>query len=88
MKIGGQYKFEFVGPGDWTDLAKEVGFEPSEVIGYVRDLIARVPGQALDVPRECRAAGLNTPALDRLVDGLWERLKSLAHTYGAEELRR
>jgi serine/threonine-protein kinase HipA len=86
MKIGGEYRFESVGPSDWEETAKETDFEPEKVIAYLRDLIARVPGQALSVLHDCRASGLRTPALDRLVDGLWGRLRSLAQRYGAEEL--
>ncbi len=86
MKIGDEYEYERVNRADWAKTSNASGTKPDQVLAHLRDMISRVPGQALSVYHECRAAGLTSPTLDKLIDGIWARAKSLTGKYGAEEM--
>lgn len=88
MKIGGHYEMDRIGIGHWTELATKAGLEdPENATAHVRDLIYRLPGEALSLLHECRQVGLSTPVLDALVDAVWQRCRELARSYGAEAMQ-
>jgi serine/threonine-protein kinase HipA len=84
MKIGGHYESDRIQPRHWEALCTEAGLPAESGIAHVRDLLARLPGEALGLLHACRADGLNAPVLDKLVDALWVRCRTLAAIYGAE----
>lgn len=86
MKIDDRYDMDRILPRHWENLAAACGFDGDRVIGYVRDILARAPGLALGVLKDCRDAGLDSPVLDTLIDVLWTRVRALAKTYGASAM--
>ncbi len=84
MKIGGHYEMDEIMPRHWQLFARDADYDPARALAQVRDLLARLPGEALGQLHECRAAGLKAPILDQLVDALWVRAKTLAVQYGTE----
>ncbi len=86
MKIGGHYAMDEVTPRHWQLFAETAAFAPERALVHVRDLLARLPGEALGLLHDCRREGLAAPILDQIVDGLWDRAKILARSYGAELL--
>ena len=86
MKIGGKYAMDEIMPRHWERFATEAKFDSSRALGHVRDLIMRLPGEALWLLQRCRTDGLQSAHLDTLVDALWFRTKALASIYGAEQM--
>lgn len=85
MKIGGKYEMDEIMPHHWERFAEEAGFDKARALAQVRDIIFRLPGEALSLLSQCRAEGLKSDHLSRLVDDLWQRDKLLAAIYGAEQ---
>lgn len=87
MKIGGRYEMDRIHLGNWNAFSAEVGLDAEQTIADMRDIVFRLPGEALALLHQCRAEGLASPHLDTLVDALWQRAKALAAEYGAEPLQ-
>lgn len=86
MKIGGKYEFDAIRPPHWQEFAEQAGYDPERALGHVRDLVFRIPGEALALLYQMRQQGLPSPHLDLLVDAMWARCKTLALIYGAEAI--
>jgi hypothetical protein len=81
MTIGGEGRWRSIGPTHWEKAARLCGYPPAEMLAHVRDIVARAPGAARLVLKQCRDAGLKTPTLMRLVEQLELRCKALASDY-------
>lgn len=86
MKIGGKYELDGIHPVHWQQLAREAKLDAARALGHVRDIVFRLPGEALALLHACRKEGLMSPFLDILVDALWQRARMLATIYGAEPM--
>lgn len=84
MKIGGHYEMDRILPRHWEQFASDANFSGDRAIAHVRDLLARVPGEALGELHAFQAIGLTAPVLPNLVDALWHRARQLAAHFGAE----
>jgi serine/threonine-protein kinase HipA len=86
MKIGGKYEMDEIMPSHWERLADGAGFDKERALAHVRDIIFRLPGEALSLLYQCRVDGLKSEHLSKLADELWARAKTLAAIYGAEQM--
>ena len=86
MKIGGKYEMDEIRPVHWQTMAREAGLNPNRPEAHVRDILYRLPGEALSLLQRCTVAGLTTIHLDTLVDALWSRTRKLANIYGVEPM--
>jgi serine/threonine-protein kinase HipA len=86
MKIGGKYEIDRILPSHWQAFAEEADIDAARTLAYVRDALMRIPGEALSLLHAAHAEGLTSPHLDTLVDSLWQRCRTLAAVYGAEQL--
>lgn len=75
------------GEGRWRNRADALGKScaplrlPACGRPHARDIVARAPAAARQVLKQCHGAGLQTPALIRLVDQLQLRCKASALDY-------
>ncbi|WP_135212128.1 type II toxin-antitoxin system HipA family toxin [Vitreimonas flagellata] len=81
MTVGGEGRWRSIGPTHWEKAARLCGYPPADALAHVRDIVARAPAAARQVLKQCRSAGLETPALVRLVEQLDLRCKALAPDY-------
>lgn len=86
MKIGGKYEMDAIQPSHWESFAAAASFDAGRALGHVRDILIRLPGEALAALHQCRREGIASKHLDVLVDALWQRCRGLAVVYGVEEL--
>jgi serine/threonine-protein kinase HipA len=84
MSIGKHAEFGRVMPRHWVAQARASAMDPAQVVGDVRDLIARCPDLAAQKTRQCLAAGIDHPVLATLVDRIAARCRTLATVYGQE----
>ncbi len=77
MTIGGEGRWHSIAPVHWEKAARACGYPPAEALAHVRDIVMRAPKEAHRQLAACRKAGLATPVLKRLVDGLEWRCADL-----------
>ncbi len=68
MKVGGEYRVEWIRRRHWERLAAAVKLKPADVVELIAGLADRLPGAMEEVVAEARAAGLEHPSIDPLVD--------------------
>ncbi|WP_202948626.1 hypothetical protein [Novosphingobium sp. AP12] len=70
MKIGGKYRLREISMRNWEKLCEEVALDPVKVFGRIREMAARLPGEAMKVRGGMQAAGMNHRLVDRLTECL------------------
>ena len=88
MSVDRHYEFSSILPRHWFAQAAACGMDGDMLLQDIRDLLLRMPDEAAATLSACRAAGLTTPVLTALADGLAVRCSRLAERYGSEELVR
>lgn len=84
MSVDGAYHIDRIQPRHWEAQARKCDYDPDRALAHVRDLIARIPGEARHLLAECKKEGSATTDLTRLVTLLVERCTTLAARYGSE----
>lgn len=72
-RIGGAYEIEAIGPRQWRRFAAEVRLPAERVIDACLDMAGRLPSTLADSARRARAAGLDHPIIERMVERLTAR---------------
>lgn len=88
MSVDRHYEFGRILPRHWFAQAAACGMDGDMLLQDIRDLLLRMPDEAAATLSACRTAGLTTPVLTALADGLAVRCSRLAEQYGSEELVR
>ncbi|WP_207623079.1 type II toxin-antitoxin system HipA family toxin [Falsiroseomonas algicola] len=82
LKVGGHYDLALQ-PRHWERLAMACRVDPGEVLATIRRLLAVLPDAASAVVLQCKASGLAHSVLDRLLDLIAARCRTLQATgYG------
>ena len=84
MSVDGTYHIDRIQPRHWEAQARKSDYDPDRALAHIRDLIARIPGEARHLLAECKKEGLATADLSKLVRLLVERCTTLAARYGSE----
>lgn len=84
MSVDGYYHLDRILPRHWEAQARKSGYDPDRAIAHIRDLIARLPGEARALLAECKKEKSATTDLSRLVTMLVDRCRALAESYGSE----
>jgi serine/threonine-protein kinase HipA len=84
MSIDRQYRFDRLQPRHWEAQARAAGFSADRMLGHIRDILARLPDNAISLVTTFRAEGMHTAELDKLVTLLIERCEVLISLYGCE----
>lgn len=84
MRINSYYRPEQIFPRHWEALAQKCGFPRDEMIGMLRNLIARLPALAQATATAIREDGINHQVLDQLAEAIVQRCEQLADRYGQE----
>ncbi|HKJ61131.1 MAG TPA: HipA domain-containing protein, partial [Hyphomicrobiales bacterium] len=84
MSIDGKYKVHQIMPRHWEAEAKKSGFDAARALAHIRDIIARLPDEALTFQKQCKDDRADANDLTKLVDLIADRCSALARTYGAE----
>lgn len=80
MKIGGEYRVYNIGLRQWRKLATELGFDQSEILSRVKNLISVAPERVAYVREQTLRAGLTHPIIDRLAAALTTRAEQCLRT--------
>ena len=86
MSVGKQYFLEDICPRHWEDEARKCGYGPDRALAHVRDVVARLPDEAMQLSAICKSEGLATGDIGSLVDLLCARCGELAQLYGSEPM--
>jgi hypothetical protein len=86
MTVGKQYFLEDICPRHWEDEARKCGYSPDRALAHVRDVVARLPDEAMQLSAICKSEGLATGDIGSLVDLLCARCSELAQLYGSEPM--
>ncbi len=84
MSVDGTYHIDRIQPRHWEAQARKCDYDPDRALAHIRDLIARIPGEARHLLAECKKEGLATADLSKLVTLLVKRCTTLAARYGSE----
>ena len=84
MSVDGYYHIDRILPRHWEDQARKCGYDADRALAHIRDLIARIPGEARKLQSDCKKEGVTMPDLSKLVALLVDRCTTLASNYGSE----
>lgn len=70
MTIGGRKYVDEIRPQHWARTAERGGYPPERAMAQVTDMADRLPDLATGVRTACRAADVDHPILDKLVDAI------------------
>lgn len=70
MKIGGKYLLHEIFPRHFVRAAHQCTFQSDTLLAMLQQMAEQLPDLASDTAAECRAAGLEHPVFDRLVDAI------------------
>jgi len=73
MKIGGRYRLHEIGVRQWRELARELRLDANELVDRLRAMAGALPDRADLVRLRAREAGLESAAVDALVELLGAR---------------
>lgn len=86
MSIDRQYRFDKIQPRHWAAQARAAGYTPERMLAHIRDLIARLPDEALSLVKVFEKEGMHSAELDTLVDLFADRCKALSDVFGSEAM--
>lgn len=87
MSIDRRYRFDEIQPRHWETQARRSGFSSDQALAHVRDIIARLPDEALSLYKTFEKEGMHSTELRGLVELLIERATKLATLYGSETMQ-
>ena len=83
MSIGGEYRYDKIGPRHWYEQANACKLNPDATLDMVRSLIAELPDHARDELEECRSKKMRVDTLGTLVDRIATRCKELSSIFAS-----
>jgi serine/threonine-protein kinase HipA len=87
MSVDRRYRFDEILPRHWEAQARASGFSADRTLAHIRDIIARLPDEALSLVRVFKKEGMHSIDLDHLVELMIARAKALAAVYGSETMQ-
>jgi serine/threonine-protein kinase HipA len=82
MKLGGEYRLQFIGLRHWQRLAKSVRVPEADLIGRVVSMMHQLPDRIAEVRLACIREGLSAPVIERLSKALIPRVQACGHLLG------
>lgn len=73
MKIGGEYRLRDIGLRHWGKLGSELHFDSDKIVHRVRNLVAQLADNIVDVSNRMAKEGISHPTLARLATELTAR---------------
>jgi serine/threonine-protein kinase HipA len=87
MSVDRRYRFDEILPRHWEAQARAASFSPDRTLAHIRDMIARLPDEALSLVRVFKKEGMHSTDLNHLVELMIARTKVLAGVYGSETMQ-
>jgi serine/threonine-protein kinase HipA len=84
MSIDRQYPFDKILPRHWEAQARTAGYSPDLILAHIRDLIARLPEEAVALSVIFKAEGMHSAELETLIGLFADRCATLSAVYGRE----